>query len=232
MPSTVPSLDDRLAEVLLDRVLREVERLQRALSDEVAPSGPAARPWRCRAGCRPRPRSRARSAMLSPPEVYFTVDVGILLGEAVDDRLERRLLGAGPDADHGDRCRRRPPPRRSLGRRRSARLRHRRRRMLRRGAGGRAAVRGVVKRWSFMRLLSFRRRCRVPSRGRRSGARACRPRRSTVLALAGLRARAEAADHDRSAASRPARGVPSSVGARVLLQLAHLVGERRRRRRS
>ena len=37
-----------------------------------------------------------------------------------------------------------------------------------------------VKRWSFMRLLSFRHRCRVPSPGRRSGARGCRPRRGSA----------------------------------------------------
>ena len=101
--------------------------------------------------------------------------VRVLRREAVDHGLEGLLLGAGPDADHRDRAgdvslrrllRRLSPPEPDSSSLPHAPTRSRRASIIPRR----------VKRWRFMRLLSFRRRCRVPSPGRKSAGRACRLR--------------------------------------------------------
>ena len=211
MPSTLPVVDDRLAEVLVHRVLREVERLQRAPLDEVGHRA-RLRDRRDVGRVAALDRGREHGGDVVAARGVLDRHVRVLLGEAVDDGLEGLLLVAGPDADHRDRCRR---PLSAVvvccGRRRSARFVVVAAACSDEEQEGEHAVRGGSSAGASCVSFRSRRRCRVPSPGRRSGARACRPRRSIGSPLRGLRAGAEAADHRRVRPPSACCGVPTSA---------------------
>ena len=94
-------LDDRVAEVLGDRLLREVDRLERASLDvalDEARLGHDRHVGRVAALDRRDENGRQRVA----GRVVRDVDVRVLLGEPVDDRLERLLLRPRPGAHDRD----------------------------------------------------------------------------------------------------------------------------------
>ena len=99
MPSTLPVVDDRVAEVLGHRVRREVERLERPALDEV---GHRARLRHRRDVGRVAALDRGREDGDDVVAARGVLDrhVRVVRGEAVDHGLEGLLLGAGPDPDH------------------------------------------------------------------------------------------------------------------------------------
>ncbi len=96
-----PHFDDRLGEVLGDGVLREVDRLQRP-SLHVLLDEPRLGDNRHVRGAPTLHGRRENGRKRVAGRVVRDVDVGVLLGEAVDDRLERLLLRPRPRAHDRD----------------------------------------------------------------------------------------------------------------------------------
>ena len=232
MPLTVPSVEPVRRVVRRDRACgRRSIGLSAPWLGEVRASGPAGRRRRCRAGCRPGPRSTSTVGRLSPPDVYLTLTFGYSFLNAVDDRLEGLLLGAGPDADRPRRCRRPRCRRRGAAARaamRAERLAH----ATTRRAATTALMRQCDVTLSSCRSLSSvsRRRCRDPSRDRRSAATLVSTATSIASPSWHARARAEAAD-DQSRRPVVRLGPRRPLVADVLGQLADVLGRRPAARR-
>ena len=87
-------VDDRLAEI--------VDRLERTLLGEAAPSARAAPIAAMSGGLPPSTAVESSGARLSPPDVYLTLTFGYSSVEPVDHGLERLLLLATPDRHDRD----------------------------------------------------------------------------------------------------------------------------------